>query len=80
MTNKDKISFWFAGIALVVGFLLTILGFVVNPLGIIDNSVLWVLGQCLTFVGAVCGVSLHVQGNTQQIKKEILEDIRRKET
>ena len=74
MTTKDRISFWFAGIALLVGFILTILGFVVNPLGIIDNSVLWVLGQCLTFVGAVCGVSLHAQGLRQEMLDEIKKE------
>lgn len=73
METKEKISFWFAGIALVVGFILTILGFIVAPLGIIDTSVLWVLGQCLTFVGAVCGVSLHAQG----LRKEILDELKK---
>lgn len=78
MTLKDKISYWFAGIALLIGFGLTIAGFIVNPLGIIDNSVLWVLGQCLVFAGGICGISLYVKGSTEQMKQEILQHIDKK--
>lgn len=77
MTQKDKLAYIFAGAALLVGFILTILGFIVAPLGVIDNSVLWVLGQCLTFTGAICGVSLHVKGSTEELKQEILEEMKR---
>lgn len=75
---KERLSYIFAAVALFVGFGLTIAGFCVSPVGIIDNSVLWVLGQCLTFVGAVVGVSLHVKNNMQTLKEEIINDLHRK--
>lgn len=75
---KERLSYIFAAVALFVGFGLTIAGFIVSPVGIIDSSVLWVLGQCLTFVGAVVGVSLHVKNNMQTLKEEIINDLNRK--
>ena len=75
---KERISYIFAAVALFVGFGLTIAGFIVSPVGIIDSSVLWVLGQCLTFVGAVVGVSLHVKNNMQTLKDEIISDLKQK--
>lgn len=77
MNTKDKIAYIFAACALVIGFGLTIAGFVVAPLGIIDNSVLWTLGQCLTFAGAVAGVSLHMQSSKEEIKSQIIHEMRR---
>lgn len=77
MNNKEKLSYIFAACALIIGFSLTIAGFIVAPLGIIDNSVLWVLGQVLTFAGAVCGVSLHVKGEKETLKNEIIHEMRR---
>lgn len=75
---KEKLSYIFAAASLLVGFGLTIAGFIVIPTGIIDNSVLWVLGQCLTFTGAVCGVALHVKNSTNQMKEEIINDLSKK--
>ena len=75
---KERLSYIFASVALFVGFGLTIAGFCVSPVGVVDESVLWVLGQCLTFVGAVVGVSLHVKNNMQTLKEEIINDLHRK--
>ena len=75
---KERISYIFAAVALFVGLGLTIAGFCVSPIGIVDESVLWVLGQCLTFVGAVCGVALHVKNSMQTLKEEIINDLNRK--
>lgn len=77
MTQKDKLSYWFAGAALLIGFILTIAGFIVAPLGVIDNSVLWVLGQCFVFAGGICGISLHVKGTTEEMKQQILDEIKK---
>jgi hypothetical protein len=71
-TTKDKISYIVATLAFVFGIGLTVAGFVVAPLGIIDSSVLWVLGQCLTYSGAVFGVGLYVN-NSKQIIHSMIE-------
>ena len=65
--TKDKISYSIAALAFVFGMALTVAGFIVAPLGVIDSSVLWVLGQCLTYSGAVFGVGLYVNNQKQEI-------------
>lgn len=74
--TKETLSYLFAALTLVVGLGLSVAGFIIDPRGEIHESVLWILGQCLTFVGAVCGISLHVKGQYNEIKAEILEELR----
>lgn len=70
-TLKDEISYLVASLAFLFGIGLTIAGFVVAPLGIVDSSVLWVLGQCLSYSGAVFGIGLYVNNKSQEIKQLI---------
>ena len=81
--TKDKVSYLMAVLSFMFGMGITIAGFVVSPLGIIHESVLWVLGQALTYSGAVFGVGLFVNNKKEEIKsfikgihnnKEYLED------
>lgn len=65
--TKDKISYCIASLAFLFGMAITVAGFIVSPLGIIHSSVLWVLGQCLTYSGAVFGVGLYVNNQKQEI-------------
>lgn len=69
--DRETISYIFAALALVVGFGLTITGFIIDPQGEIHDSVLFVLGQCLVFAGAVCGISLHVNNSMARLKQEL---------
>ena len=54
--NKNEIQLISAVLMLVIGAILLMCGFIVAPLGIIDNSVLIGFGEILTFVGAIFGV------------------------
>lgn len=69
--TKDKISYLMAGLAFLFGMGITIAGFIVNPLGVIHESVLWVLGQALTYSGAVFGVGLYINNKKEEIKSFI---------
>lgn len=71
MKNKDWFAYIAATLVFIFGIGLTIAGFIVAPLGIIDNSVLWVLGQSLTYSGAVFGVGLYIKDKKEEIQKEI---------
>lgn len=42
-----------------VGCGLLIAGFIVNPLGVIDSSVLVAFGETCTFAGALFGIDYH---------------------
>lgn len=76
--TKDKISYIVASLAFLFGIGLTIAGFIVNPLGIVDDSVLWVLGQCLVFSGGVFGVGLYINNKMQEVKADILKSLKSK--
>lgn len=54
------------------GWLITIAGFIVPPLGVIDNSVIIILGQALTYTAV--GVGLKQYGDIQNAKINQLFD------
>lgn len=56
----------------VCGWLITIAGFIVPPLGVIDNSVIIILGQALTYTAV--GVGLKQYGDIQNAKINQLFD------
>lgn len=58
-----------AVVLIVFGCVLLMLGFWVNPTGIIDNSVLIAFGQILVFTGAIFGIDYH--------KLKVLEGVKR---
>jgi len=58
-----------------LGWLLTIAGFIVPPLGVVDNSVIVILGQALTY--SAVGVGLKQYGEIQD--RKIDELIKNKE-
>ena len=66
--TKDTIAVITAIAMLVVGAWLCIAGFIVDPLGIIDNSVLWIMGQCLLYAGSIFGIGMYVK---HTVKDEI---------
>lgn len=67
---KDIIRYGSAIALLLFGCVLCIAGFVVDPAGVVDNSVLYIFGQVLLYAGSVFGISLFVDG---RINKKIDE-------
>lgn len=67
--TKDTVAVVSAVGMLFFGATLCTIGFFISPMGIIDNSVLWVLGQCLMYAGGIFGISMYV-------KKEVQEELR----
>ena len=56
-----------------LGWLITIAGFIVPPLGVIDNSVIIILGQALTYTAV--GVGLKEYGDIQNARiNQLLKD------
>ena len=74
--TKEIVSYVFAAVSLVFGFALTTAGFIVDPTGIVSDSVLWILGQCFVFAGAVTGVALSVDAVKKQVKNELLKELK----
>lgn len=77
--SKEVVGYVFAAVSLIVGFGLSIAGFIVPPTGVISESVLWLLSQTLVFSGAICGVSLHVDTQMRKVEAAVLKRLKLEE-
>ena len=68
---KTRIAYVTAIIAFVLGWCLTIAGFIAPPLGIVSDSVLWILGQSLVYAASVLGIGMYVTGSVKGMKRAI---------
>lgn len=60
--RKSTIAVVSACVMLAFGILLTTIGFFVNPLGEVSDSVLWILGQALIYAGSIFGIATYTKG------------------
>lgn len=79
LSFKDKLSYVFACTAFAAGWILTFIAFLIPPMGIIHNSVLWVLGQALLFSGAVIGIGQYYSSQMRNFKADIIDFVADKE-
>lgn len=72
MSNNAKLNLQLitAVILVIVGCGLLIAGFIVNPLGIIDGSVLTAFGESCTFAGALFGIDYTYRYKIKNIQKK----------
>ena len=78
MNKKTRLNLQLmtAIILVVIGCALLIAGFVVPPLGIIDNSILVAYGETCTFAGALFGVGynykykIHINSKSEEDSKK----------
>ena len=71
LEKKEAIQYATAVGMLVAGLALTVAGFVVEPLGVISDSVLYVLAQCLIYAGSIFGIGLYVNTKIDVLKRQI---------
>lgn len=74
---KEKAAIITAIAAFVVGWALTIAGFIVPPVGEIADGVLWVLGQALIYAASVFGITSYFSSETRRMKRDISEFVQR---
>ena len=80
MTNKEfrsQIGAITALLAFLFGFGLTTAGFCVSPVGVVHESVLWILGQCLLYTGTVLGISTHYASKMKEFENEIKDKLKK---
>lgn len=75
LTTKEKISLATCIAAFLLGWGLTIAGFITPPVGTVSDSVLWVLGQALLYCGAVLGISNHYSNELQKFETKITDEM-----
>lgn len=79
LSFKDKLSYILCIFSFIIGVLLTIAGFVVNPLGEVDASVLTSLGLFLSFSGSIIGITQHYSMELDKFKTSIINSINTKD-
>lgn len=67
---KSKIAYITAIAAFIIGWGLTVAGFIIGA-GVISDSVLWVLGQSLVYAASVFGVGMYVGSEIVGMKRSI---------
>jgi hypothetical protein len=67
---KSKIAYITAVVAFVIGWGLTVAGFIIGA-GVISDSVLWVLGQALVYAASVFGVGMYVGSEVIGMRRSI---------
>lgn len=60
--SKDNITVCSAVAMLIFGCVLTTIAFFLEPMGVIHDSVLWVLGQCFIYAGGALGIANYARG------------------
>lgn len=79
LSFKEKISYVFAVCAFVFGWFFTALGFFCEPVGQVSDSVLWILGQSLIFVGAIIGIGQYYSQELSTFKRKVMEELKTKD-
>lgn len=72
---KDKISYVLCVASFICGTSLTFIGLFVDPLGVIDASVITSLGIFLTFSGSLIGLNVHYSSELTHFKSEVQRTI-----
>lgn len=80
MDIKQKFAIVTAVVAFLVGWGLTIAGFIIDPTGQVHDSVLWILGQALVYTASVLGIGMYFNNQMAKFradtKRYIDEEIR----
>lgn len=70
-TLKQKVAMISGIVAFILGWGLTIAGFITPPLGDIADSVLWVLGQALVYTGSVLGLTQYFSAESVKLRHDV---------
>ena len=73
---KTKFAIGTAVIAFVVGWGMTIAGFIIPPKGEVHDSVLWILGQALVYTASVLGIGMYFNNQMAKFRADTRRYIR----
>ena len=67
----EWIKIWMAVGLVIFGCVMILAGFIVNPLGVIHNSVLIVVGEIFSFAGCVLGINMAYQSKLKSLENKL---------
>lgn len=77
--KRDRAAYMTAIIAFVVGWGLTIAGFIVEPTGEVSGSVLAILGEAMVYAASVFGVTMYFSHQMEKFRRDTREYLDEKE-
>lgn len=77
---KQRAAYWTAIIAFVIGWGLTIAGFIVPPTGEVSGSVLAVLGEAMVYAASVFGVTLYFANQMERFRADTRKYLEEKDS
>ena len=75
--RKENITVCSAVAMLIFGCVLTTIGFFLEPMGEVHDSVLWVLGQCFIYAGGALGIANYARSSAKQEVDERFREFER---
>lgn len=78
LSAKEKAAIITAFIAFILGWGLTVAGFIVPPLGEVADSILWILGQALIYAASVFGITSYFTSETKKMRQDIKDYVERR--
>lgn len=75
--RKENITVCSAVAMLVFGCVLTVIGFFLEPMGEVHDSVLWVLGQCFIYAGGALGIANYARSSAKHEVDERFREFER---
>ena len=73
---KEKLAIITAIMAFLLGWGLSIAGFIIPPVGDVADSVLWILGQALIYAASVFGVTSYFTAESVKLRRDIDRHVR----
>lgn len=74
LTQRDKIQFLVSGLLMFVGIIMLFVGMLIDPAGVIHNSVLIAFGEIATLAAAILGIDAVYTNALQKIVSNIRKD------
>lgn len=74
LSIREKHALIAAGLAFILGWTLTTLGFFEDPRGEVSNSVLFILGQALVFAASTYGIVNYIGSQHRAMKNDIQDN------
>lgn len=71
LTQRDKIQFVISGLLMLVGVVMLFVGLLIDPAGVIHNSVLVAFGEIATLAAAILGIDAVYTNALQKIVSNI---------
>ena len=75
LDTRSKLLYGTAVVGFVAGWVITFWGFNLPPQGVIDNTVIVVLGQALTYSAGAFGVDKFIDYKIDRNRKRKVEDV-----